>query len=345
MNERKAFLYTLNIDTIIAGKQPTLLDSIKITNGKFRFKAKIPEDIMLGLISFGDEKESNNIPSDIFVVLEEGTINTNIDGQRVTISGTKRNNDLNNSLYVPINKTLDIRDEMQHAGENIDNVPLDANGMDVMRRMRSLMKEINTGLYSFTKANMTNMVGEMLFISFMKSFDTNQKSELISLSDSCYQNKDFIQYIKKKIDYRLKKDSSLIGKKFLDLELENKLGNKKRLSTYVSTGKYTLVNFWASWCGSCLEHISYLTEIYSLNQNKKFDIVSISLDNKRYDWVNALAHLKIKWTQLLDADQIAAKQYGFEAIPFNLLIDPDGIITAIELTSNNLEDRLAELLK
>lgn len=346
MNGKKVNLYTLNIDTMTQGGQPTLSDSIHVNDGKFVFKKEFSKVPSLGLISFGNENGSDpNTPSDIFVILEEGTVKVNIDGQRVTLQGTERNRELNNALYALMNKTLDIRDEVQNAGGNVDNIPLDADGNDVMKRMKILMKGINKGVYSFTKANMNNEVGEILFVAFFNSFNATQRSELITLSDTIYQNKEFIKYIKEETDYRLRKEAILVGHPFKDLILENKMGSKTSLSAYIGKGKYVFVDFWATWCHPCLEQIRGLMEVYATNKNKKFEIISVSVEQKKSDWINALPHINMEWPQLFDTNQKAAETYGFDAIPFTLLTDPEGKIIAMGLTPDDLEDKLEELLK
>lgn len=113
-------------------------------------------------------------------------------------------------------------------------------------------------------------------------------------------------------------------------------------------GKYVLVDFWASWCGPCRAENPNVVNAYHQYQNKNFTIVGVSLDDEKDKWLAAIARDKLSWTQLSDLkgwENAVARQYGIQAIPQNLLLDPAGKIIAKNIRGEELLQKLAEVLK
>lgn len=74
----------------------------------------------------------------------------------------------------------------------------------------------------------------------------------------------------------------------------------------------------------------------------------MSLDDDKDAWLNAIAKDNLTWTHLSDLkgwESQAAQLFHINAIPFNLLVDPQGNIIASELRGEMLEQKLEEILK
>ncbi|MGC9375338.1 MAG: peroxiredoxin family protein, partial [Bacteroidales bacterium] len=81
--------------------------------------------------------------------------------------------------------------------------------------------------------------------------------------------------------------------------------------------------------------------------DKGFEIFGVSLDKTRESWINAIKADGITWPQVSELnywDCSARDLYGFNSIPHNVLIDPDGIIIAKDLRGEALGNKLAEML-
>ena len=157
---------------------------------------------------------------------------------------------------------------------------------------------------------------------------------------------------KSQIDYYLhqkaqeEKKNAYVGKQFTDLEEADTDGKTHKLSEYVGKGKWVLVDFWASWCGPCMQEMPNVVAAYEKYHAKGFDVVGLSFDNKKEPWLKAIADKNMPWTHLSDLKgwkTVASDVYGVNSIPDNLLIDPQGKIVARGLRAQGLHNNLKEI--
>lgn len=114
-------------------------------------------------------------------------------------------------------------------------------------------------------------------------------------------------------------------------------------------GKYVLVDFWASWCAPCRGENPNVVMAYEQFKNKNFTILGVSMDDNKEAWLEAVKKDKLSWKHvsiLADWNSHPITQtYQFSAIPFNVLVDPQGIVIASNLRGEELQQKLASLLK
>ncbi len=136
-----------------------------------------------------------------------------------------------------------------------------------------------------------------------------------------------------------------IGQPAQDFILKDSTGAPVKFSSFY--GKYLLLDFWASWCGPCRGENPNLVAAYKRFHEKGFDIISVSLDKSREEWLNAVKKDNLTWTQLSDlagGKNEVAELYGVSLIPDNFLLDKDGKILARRLRGEGLTNKLEELL-
>ena len=319
------------------GRELIKLDSAVVANGAFTFEGR--QDAAVNRYITYIPAEGKRIMTDFF--LENGNINVVL-GEESTIAGTP-NNDIYQNYKDEQNAA---RKEMRALYEKSKAEDLtEEQKAELEKQMETLDNQSMEFIYNFIDANITNPVGIHLWPSNQYSMDLAQLQALAAKVPAEYQSNEKIANLLKRIDVLAK---TAVGQKFTDFTLPSPEGNPVKLSDIIAKNKYTLVDFWASWCGPCRAEMPNVIAAYNEYNKKGFGIVGVSLDNNADAWKKAIKDMGMTWDHMSDVKGWqceGAALYGVNSIPATVLIAQDGTIIARNLRGAAIKEKLAELLK
>jgi len=136
-----------------------------------------------------------------------------------------------------------------------------------------------------------------------------------------------------------------VGSSFPEFEVKDLEGKPLSVANY--KGKVVLIDFWATWCGPCVNELPNVLKTYEKYHGKGFDIIGISLDKEKEKLTSFMEKKGMKWAQYFDgqgwANALAGK-YGVQSIPMTYLLDGEGRIIAKNLRGEALEEAVAKKL-
>jgi peroxiredoxin len=320
LNGALLILQQVNFET----GESKLLDSAFVKDNEFEFHGlggELPEFCVVS-----PKKPDGKFPSVTFV-REPGKIKIDIkDIDNFEVSGTPSN------------------DQYQKMQTEVFALQKKAQQATSQQERDKLIQQVLSAVYEYAKQNIQNPTGEQIFGSIAYALTPEQVAELVKMGRPSFQKKESVQMLLKAIDARSKVGQN---KPYQDVQLPDANGKSVALSNYVGKGKYVLVDFWASWCGPCIQEMPNVVAAYAKYKDKGFEIVGISLDEDKASWLKAIDAHKMTWPQLSDLkgwESVAAQLYGVQSIPFTMLIGKDGKIVATNLRGDELDHKLGELL-
>lgn len=174
--------------------------------------------------------------------------------------------------------------------------------------------------------------------------------ELTAIADSLKQQPDLQgnRYVAQIVEYVTNAQGIEPGKTVPDFTQTTPDGTLLSFSSVYKKNKLTMIDFWASWCGPCRRFNPALVKIYNQYHPKGFEIVAVSCDKEKDEWLKAIANDKLTWFHVSDLkgwNNAVAKQFNILSIPQNVFVNADGIIVGKKISEDALENFLKEQLK
>ena len=141
-----------------------------------------------------------------------------------------------------------------------------------------------------------------------------------------------------------------IGSNIPDIVSYDNKGEIHSLYNEAEKNKYTLVYVWTSWCHACQKHTPKIAEITETYKKKGLGVFSISLDEKKEDWLLAIQKYKLSnWINVAELVELQKStiitKLNTRSTPKVFLIDRNSKIIAKDCLDNELKIKLTELLK
>ena len=306
------------------------VDSVVVKEGMFRFVGLAEQPA----VYYVSDMQPGKLQTYTFaqqLLLEPGKtiITKTADDETIVVKGT------------PLNEAFGAFNQARRA---LITEYRDAATTDERREaIETELDELNEATY---EANRGNYFGAMLLDE--KAYDLSGQELLdeIAKFPAELQATELLTELK---EHAEKKINTEAGKPYIDVAQPNAAGETVTLKSVIENpaNKYTLVDFWASWCGPCMGEVPHLKKTYEAFHDKGFEIYGISFDKDRDSWLGAIEKNGMNWihvSELNRFDNQAAKDYAVQGIPSNFLIDAQGTIVAKNLRGEDLYEKVSELL-
>lgn len=295
---------------VAIGERPQM-DTIAVTDGKFQYECAVDPTVSLAVIgSFdGQTREQRRYTT---IIPDAAKIN-------VTLADESK---VEGSPLTDVNKAV---------MEKVNAAETEEEYLEILKS-------------AYTE-NCDNAIGISVFRNLAYELGLEEFDELFE--KGCEKIKSNESYAKLR-EGKVNAAKTGVGCEYADFAGKTPEGADVKLSDFVGKGKYTLVDFWASWCGPCMRSMPGMVNLWNNYHKKGLDIVGVAV----WDGDNSASRVKMEekgmlWPQIFAGeDKTPTDIYGIYGIPHVILFDPEGIVIQRGIPDEEqLAEKIADLLK
>ena len=324
-------------------------DSVALVNGSFKFTGKISGNAYarMALDHTGAGKGKAVYAGDVIYFYfgkEQVNITSKDSLENATFSGSKvyqeydAYNKAIGGTIMALTKAVNIDFNRGTPEQQKDTTYIKA----VDQRFRKNIQNRTDKQFLFAKEHPTSYFALVALSEAAGSkVDVEKVQPLFNALNKEYRETDMGKELAQRIEAN---GITAVGKQAPLFTQNNVVGKPVTLASL--KGKVVLVEFWASWCGPCRSENPNLVKQYNTYKDKGFEIISVSLDNVKERWLEAIEKDGLDWIHVSDLkgwNNEVGRLYGVRAVPASFLVDAQGKIIGNGLRGEPLNKKLAEI--
>jgi peroxiredoxin len=315
------------------------VDTADILDGTAVLKGEVvvPEDHYLSVMG----QRAKTI---LFVENTEMTVSGNAENlEQITVTGSKTHDEYNQVN----NRIQEIGEEYMALYQQARESAAAGNeeqATQLMQQVEVLYESTNTMQADFVRNNPGSYAAPYFLSRVQYGMEVEELDKLVSALDPKLNEVPSIVALKERIE---KLKTVAVGQIAPDFTMNDSDGNPVKFSEIYKKNEYTLLDFWAAWCGPCRQENPNIVAVYNDYKDKGFSVFGVSLDRDRDAWLKAIDDDNLTWDHVSDLaywNNEAAQLYAVNSIPSSLIVDKNGRIVAKNKRGEELRETISELL-
>lgn len=336
-------------------------DTVEMQMGKFVFKGKLdaPAQVSLAVCPENDK------PANLGFIAENSEIQVKGNWKNVKdqhgyyrfIDSVQVSGSVNNAVYEKISgvyqQFLNAPEFKEYAALQEKLSELRETDVEAYYKLQEeseelanqFQKAVRNRQFALMRENRSVESSVLYLRALWNDMTLDELKEIFQALDTNVQNAPMAADVREEIAVR---ERVKPGQPAPDFNLETPDGS--RLSLSGLKGKYVVLDFWASWCRPCRASFPEMKKIYAQYKDKGLEILGVTNDSRKQDWLKALEEDQLPWKQVIDEFPVKFKPakvatlYAIPYLPTLILIDPQGVIVGQAKDKHQLAEWLEERL-
>lgn len=211
----------------------------------------------------------------------------------------------------------------------------------------TLQSERNHCMYQYITAHHDSIetLNGIIYLVVDKKISITAIDSIFHLFPEKLQTTEMGRFLMEKIEERRKTEIiSTYNKELLTMKFSD--ANNNMVTLRDVPGNYLLLDFWASWCAPCRYENRILVKDKTIIGRNDVAVVAVSLDKDKSKWLKAVKDDGLNYLTICDFNALESplvKGFSVTTVPYNILIDKNGNILAVNIWGEKLSSFLQSL--